>query len=237
MSASVTHTILDSGTGLYSFPDAARYIGAKPSELRRWLNGYEHTARDGRKTFLPPLWESEFQSPVFEGLGFRDLLELRFVHTFRECGVPVALIRATLDAAREDFDSAYPLTNETFRTDGRRIFAQEVEASGDINLTDPVKRQRVIEKVIGPSLRTGIEFDFHGRASRWFPMRNSKAIVFDPKRKFGQPILSDYDIPTIAIASAVKAENGDQALVARLFQVSRAAVRHAVAFETRSGGT
>lgn len=231
-----SHDILESGSGLYSFPDAARYIGAKPSELRRWLKGYEHTGRDGTKSFLPPLWESEIQSEEVEGLGFRDLLELRFVHTFRECGVSVALIRATLQAAREDFNSGYPLTNETFRTDGRRIFAQEVQASGDVALTDPVKRQRVIEKVIGPSLRAGIEFDFHGRASRWFPVRNSKSIVFDPKRKFGQPILTDYDVPTVAIASAVKAEKGDQALVARLFKVSRAAVRQAVAFEARSGG-
>lgn len=236
MSSSASHSIIETGSGLYSFPDAARYIGAKPSELRRWLHGYEHTGRDGIKTFLPPLWQSQIRSPDVDGLGFRDLLELRFVHTFRDAGVPLTLIRATLEAAREELKSAYPFTDETFRTDGRRIFAREVQASGDVHLIDLARKQHVIEKVVGPSLRAGIEFDFHGGAARWFPVRNSKSIVFDPKRKFGQPILSDYDVPTIAIASAVTAEGGDQALVSRIYRVSRVAVRHAVAFEARRGG-
>jgi hypothetical protein len=75
-----------------------------------------------------------------------------------------------------------------------------VEETGDATLVDIVKRQNVIQKVIGPSLREGVELDIQGEAMRWFPLRGSKAIVFDPARKFGQPILAEYDIPTIAIS-------------------------------------
>jgi uncharacterized protein (DUF433 family) len=215
---------------MYSFPDAARFIGAKPAELRRWLLGYEHGPPNGR-TYSEPLWQSQLSTFDIEGLGFKDLIELRFVHTFRESGVPLQLIRATLEAAKAEFRVDYPLTNRKFTTDGRRIFGRTVKSTGDIDLLDLCRRQHVIEKVIGPSLRSGIEFEWGG-AARWFPLR-TRAIVLDPARKFGQPILAEFDIPTVALWEAVQAEGGDVRRVAHYFEVTPAAVRAAIAFESR----
>lgn len=236
MNALVKLSPIENGLGLYSFPDAARYIGAKSSELRRWVLGYEHASARGDKSFSPPLWKSPVASLEIDGVGFKDLLELRFVRTFREAGVPLQLIRATLDTAKNEFGTSYPLTSETFKTDGRRIFLETIKASGDVDLIDLCRRQHVIERVIGPSLRAGIEFDWNGGAARWFPLPRSKAVVFDPNRKFGQPILADSGLPTVAIASAVAAEQGDEKRVAKLYGISAAAVRNAVAFEIRPGG-
>ncbi|HEV2682309.1 MAG TPA: DUF433 domain-containing protein [Rhodanobacter sp.] len=221
-----------SGVGIYSFADAARFIGGQSRELRRWLLGYTFKDRTGEQLFSAPLWNSQLADSEIEGLGFKDLMELRFVHTFRNEGVSMLLIRRTLEVARERLSTPYPFTCKKFRTDGKRIFMEVVEETGDESLVDVEKQQNVIQKVIGPSLREGVELDMQGEATRWFPLRNSKAIVFDPTRKFGQPILTEYDIPTAAISEAVKAEGGNEKRVAKLYDVPLIAIRKAVEFES-----
>lgn len=220
------------GVGIYSFADAARFIGAKPADLRRWMHGYSYSTRDGQD-YSAPLWDTQLADTDIDGLGFKDLIELRFVQTFRDAGVPLTLIRNTLIEAKERLSTPYPFTCKKFKTDGKRIFMEVVEKTGDESLVDVVKRQNVIAKIIGPSLREGVEHDMRGNAARWFPIKNSKAVVFDPARKFGQPILTEFGVPTAAISEAVKAEGGDQKLVARIYEVSIAAVKKAVEFENR----
>ena len=57
------------GIGVYSAPRAARLIGVKPDEVRRWLRGYRHH---------PALWKPQLPSQGDElRLGFLDLMELR----------------------------------------------------------------------------------------------------------------------------------------------------------------
>lgn len=221
------------GVGVYSYADAARFIGATPREIRRWTLGYTRKTRDGDLIFSTPLWSSQLANTDIEGLGFKDLIELRFVHAFREEGVSMPVIRRTLEVARERFSAPYPFTCKRFRTDGKRIFMEVVEETGDESIVDVEKQQNVIQKVIGPSLREGVELDMQGEASRWFPLKKSQAIVFDPERKFGQPILSEYDVPTIAILDAVRAEGGNKKRVANLFDVPLSAVRKALEFEAQ----
>lgn len=218
------------GVGLYSYADAARFIGGKPSELRRWVKGYE-SRRQGQRETHPPLWSSQWAGSDIDGIGFRDLIELRFVRTFVACGVPLNLIRRTIGELHERLGKEYPFTSTSFKTDGRRIFMELLDESGDAALVDVVKRQDVMRKVIAPSLRDGIELGIDDRAERWFPLKGSRAVVFDPKRSFGQPILSESGVPTIAIVEALHAEGGDERRVARLYDLPLAAVRKALTFE------
>jgi uncharacterized protein (DUF433 family)/DNA-binding transcriptional MerR regulator len=220
------------GVGIYSFSDAARYIGAKSRDLRRWMLGYSHNDKAGQETFSAPLWNGQLTESDIDGIGFKDLVELRFIRTFRDEGVSMPLIRRTLEVAQERLATPYPFTCKRFRTDGKRIFMEVIEETGDESLVDVEKQQNVIQKVIGPSLREGVELDMQGEAARWFPLRNSKAVVFDPTRKFGQPILTDYDIPTAAILEAVRAEDGNTKRVSRLFGIPPSAVNRALEFES-----
>lgn len=221
------------GVGIYSYADAARFIGAHPRDLRRWMNGYSYKSRGGDTEHSAPLWDGQLSETGIDGLGFRDLIELRFVHTFRNSGVPLALIRRTIEEARDSFDARYPFTSARFRTDGKRIFMEVIEESGDPSLVDVVKRQNVFGKVISPSLREGIELNLQDEAARWYPMRNSKVVVFDPDRSFGQPILADYGVPTAALVESFKAEDGDEKRVARMYEIPVSAVRKAIQFEKR----
>jgi uncharacterized protein (DUF433 family) len=220
------------GLGLYSYTDAARFIGARPAELRRWLKGYTRGGKE-QQTAHVPLWSPQWAGSGIDGIGFRDLIELRFVRTFVAGGVPLNLIRRTIDEVHQQLGKNYPFTSTTFKTDGRRIFMELLDASGDGALVDVVKRQDVIRKVIAPSLREGIELSIDDKAERWFPLKGSRAVVFDPQRSFGQPILADSGVPTAAVAEALQAEGGDAQRVARLYGISPAEVRKASAFERR----
>jgi uncharacterized protein (DUF433 family) len=221
------------GVGVYSFADAARLIGTESRELRRWMKGYT-TKRHGEKHEYEPLWHSQLSETEIDGIGFRDLIELRFVRLFVSAGVPLILIRQTIAELRERLGKEYPFTSTAFKTDGRRIFMDMLNENGDRALVDIVKRQDVMPKVIGPSLRDGVELNIDEEATRWYPLPKSKEVVLDPQRSFGQPILSDYGIPTIAIVEAVKAEGGNVKRVARIYEIPTAAVRRAMAFEDRA---
>jgi len=220
------------GLGIYSFADAARFIGAGSGELRRWMTGYTRT-RNGETHEYTPLWQPQLAGTEIEGVGFRDLIELRFIRIFVSAGVPLLLIRRAIEELQERLGKEYPFTSTQFKTDGRRIFMEMLDENGDQSLVDVVRRQNVMLKVIGPSLRDGVVLNVDEEATRWYPVSRSKAVVLDPERSFGQPILTASGVPTVAVANAVKAEGGDVGRVARLFEISISDARRAVAFEEK----
>ncbi|MCC8998982.1 MAG: DUF433 domain-containing protein, partial [Candidatus Contendobacter sp.] len=139
------------GTGLYTLGEIATFTQIPASQLRRWLRGY----RSGHQTYLP-LWTSELSdSPLPQALGFHDLLEVRVVHAFRQYGVSLPTIRCACQHAREYFKRSYPLTCQRFLTDGRNVFAEILEQTGEVEdtrLLDMVQKQYVFDKVVRPSL-------------------------------------------------------------------------------------
>ena len=165
-----------------------------------------------------------------ESRGLGDVYKGQFV----ACSVPLNLVRRTIVELNERLGKEYPFTSTSFKTDGRRIFMELVGDSGDAALVDVVKRQDVMRKVIAPSLRDGIELGIDDRAERWFPLKGSRAVVFDPQRSFGQPILSESGVPTIAIVEALRAEGGDERRVAKLYDLPLTAVKKALQFENRA---
>jgi uncharacterized protein (DUF433 family) len=222
------------GTGMYPLARAARLVGVESRTVRRWLKGYSWKYSDGRKA-SGPLWPLQYASDEeFAGeqvLGFHDLLELRTVARFIQQGVSLKVIRATIDVAREHLGD-YPLHSRRFVTDGRKIFLEAVERSGeDPKLLDVRKNQFAIDAVIRPSLLEGIEYGDNAHARRWFPVAKKRVIVLDPKVQFGEPIIADSGVPTDTLAAAFAAEGKDAARVARLYRVTPQAVKAAVAFE------
>jgi uncharacterized protein (DUF433 family) len=224
------------GGGLYPLTQAARLVGVEPRSVRRWLRGYSWRYREGVGS-SGPLWALQYAHDEELGreqvLGFHDLLELRAVSRFVGHGVPLIVIRATIEEAQKAL-GAYPLHTQRFRTDGKRIFLDAIErATGQRSLLDFKGRQLVFDEVIRPSLYEGIEYERTGAARRWFPVHGHKVIVLDPRVQFGEPIIADAGVPTDTIGAAVKAEGGDRKRVAKLYRVTPAAVNAAVRFESR----
>ncbi len=220
------------GTGLYSLPEASRLVGADLRSVRRWLLGYKRLYR-GEKRESAPLWKTQLSGEDLPEptIGFRDLLELRLVNAFAKHGVDLRVIRATADAARDMFHSDYPLTMRRFLTDGKGIFAEAVDAAGEVRMLDPRKAQFVFSTIVTPSLYAGIDYDGE-TARRWFPLGpTKKSIVIDPAKQFGAPIVTEAGIPTATLFAAFKAEGEDKGAVARIFDVRPRDVEAAVRYE------
>ena len=218
------------GIGLYSVAEAAALSGIPAVKIRRWLFGYTSNYQK-QEINHPGLWQTQVASHNIEGLGFHDLLEIRFVDAFREHGVSLQAIRAAAQHARDFFNSDYPFTCDRFRTDGRTIFAEILEETGDNALVDMVKKQYVFKQVIRPSLYKGIQYDAEGDASHWFPLGNrNKRVVLDPERAFGKPIVTDSGVPTDILYSAYLAEE-DINFVSNIYDVPVIDIEAAINFE------
>ena len=235
------------GRGVYSAKEGLRLLnfsrpGTTPSDrvsrstVVRWLRGYEHGGDTDlaktRKSFSPPLWRPDYDvadSDLIE-ISFRDLIELRFVKAFRDIGLSLIAIRDCYQRAAEEVRDERPFSTQRFRTDGKTIFLEITEGVKEGKLIDLRRRQNVFKTIVEPSLRD-LEFEA-STVARWFPLGiKQKAVVIDPSRSFGQPIVS-VGVPTEILANAVKVEGSVEA-VAALYDVPKGDVRSAIDFERR----
>ena len=228
MNEAAIHTLIPFDVGSYTAAEAARLLRTPVRNIRRWMAGYEHGPRDDRK-FSPPLWTSQlaFVDEQLE-IGFRDLIELRFVKAFVDAGVGLLAIRNCLARARECVQDDRPFSTRQFRTDGRTIFLETFEESKEPTLLDLKSRQYVFKRVFEESFK---DLDIEDDAvARWRPFNGKRSIVIDPTRSFGQPVAAEFGIPTIVLSDTAKAE-GSAARAAHLFNVPLSVVRDAIKFE------
>lgn len=218
------------GIGLYTVPEAARLSRVPYRTIRRWMLGYADQRGESARD-VPPLWRS--QVPKVDdtvGLSFLDLIEIRFVHAFRRHGVSLTVIRRTAERAYEIFGRDHPFTRTRFRTDGRSIFAEVLEETGQSGLLNVPASQYAFRQFIEPSLYASLEISDEDDVLRWYPDYPKRRVVVDPDRSFGRPIVVQGGVPTEILAQAARAEDSEQR-AAKLFDVSVTAVRAAIAFE------
>jgi uncharacterized protein (DUF433 family) len=216
------------GVGSYTVAEAARLLKVPAPNINRWLGGYSYGA-PGSQAKSPPLWTP--QLPANDRnleIGFRDLIELRFVDAFLKAGLSLSTIRRCLDYARQLVKSDRPFSTQRFRTDGRTILLESQNPSGEGELLDLKRHQYAMKQVIERSFK---DLDIEDDAVvRWRPFKGKNSIVIDPARAFGQPIAVASGIPTVALAQSVQAE-GSVERTARLYEVPVQVVRDAVKFE------
>jgi uncharacterized protein (DUF433 family) len=221
------------GRGVYSLADAAWLSGVPSRRIRRWTQGYRYIYR-GEVRESPPIIAALLprveDQPI---LDFADLLEVRFLNAFRTAGVGWRAIRIAADRAKQLLGRHHPFSTRRFKTDGRTILAEVIGIDGDPALLDLVRDQWAFERVLGPYLYAGIEFNQADEPTRWWPLGSGRAVVIDPARAFGAPIVVREGVPTRILANAVVAE-GSVSLAARLYEVSESAIQDAVVFEHRS---
>ena len=228
------------GKGAYSAVEGLRLLNFSRSGLpparrvsrntvARWLRGYSHGEDHTRHS--EPLWKPDYQNEDDHiELSFRDLIELRFVKTFRDLGIGLPAIRDCYRRAVEEVRDDRPFSTQRFRTDGKSIFLEITEKDHDGRMIDLKRRQQVFRTIIEPSLRD-LEFDA-STVSRWYPLgMRQRSVVIDPSRSFGRPIVR-RGVPTEILAAAVKIDGSIDA-VARLYEVPKAEIRSALEFEQR----
>lgn len=209
------------GVGIYAIPEAARITGVPPASIRRWLWGQE----------TRPLWHP--QLPVLDhsrALGFRDLIEIQFVHQFRQRGVSLQTIRRALDQATALFHESHPFSSLKFKTDGRNILAEVTEDPEDRSRIFDLMTGQYLLEIVFDRLYEGLEYSGLDELLRWWPLGKDRGVVLDPSRSFGRPIVASGGVPTAILAGAFKAEGSIEA-VADWYEVSPDAVRDALEYE------
>ena len=230
------------GTGIYSVPEAARLIDVPNRDIRRWLFGYHYRKTPGdvnSRVDIAPLWTTQLAGERFDEdvIGFRDLLELRFIREFMRNGVSLRVVRRCLSSARELYQVSHPMSLPKFMTDGRTIYAEAVsEEQNAASMVDLKSRQTVFKDIIKPSLYSGIEYDGN-EARKWYPERSikrSSPIVIDPSRQFGVPIIEHTGTPTNILFASYLAEGADhhaQFVTSRIYGIPAKHVEAAIRFE------
>jgi uncharacterized protein (DUF433 family) len=219
------------GVGLYTVPEAARLSRVRAERIRRWMLGYSYRDDKGGERPSPPVWAREIADADGLVVTFRDLLEIRFVDAFRRHNISWKVIRRSAEKAAEIYQTSHPFSTKRFRTDGRHIFADVAQASGDDSLLDLFNSQFAFKQIVEPFLMRGFEFSADAkRVVRWWPSGFRKRVVLDPMRSFGKPIISDRGIPTVTLAASYKAEESFER-VARWFETDVASVVAAVQYE------
>jgi uncharacterized protein (DUF433 family) len=213
--------------GVYTVPEASRLTRIAPARIRRWVRGYSF----GESGHSPPVWQR--QLPDVDGklaLGFKDLMELRFVNAFLEQGVTWKKLRQSAEQAANLVGSTHPFSTRRFKTDGKQIFAHLAEGAAE-PLMDLLLKQQVIYAVVAPRLFAGVEFD-DNEPLRWWPLGLQRRVVLDPLKQFGHSVVVPSNVPTTVLANAVRLEESAER-VARLYEVDIKAVRDAVEWERR----
>lgn len=218
------------GVGIYSVAEASRLTKVPATAIRHWLWGHRYAAK-GRVREAPPLWRPEL--PEIESskvLGFRDLIELQFIRTFRELGVSLQTIRKALAYAMRELEASYPFSSLRFKSDGKNILAEVVEDPEDRRkIFDVITGQYLLE-IVFDRLYEGLEYSKVEGLVRWWPLGKDRQVILDPKRDFGQPITAKEGVPTSILAQACSSQ-GSVIAVAKWFEVDPAAVEDALEFE------
>ncbi|MCD2166172.1 DUF433 domain-containing protein [Comamonas koreensis] len=230
-----------SGTGIYSVPEASKLIGVATRDIRRWLFGYNYLKTPGdelSRVYSKPLWKHELSAEEFDEdvIGFRDLIELRFIREFTRHGVSIPIIRRCLATASEMYGVTHPMSLPKFKTDGKTIYAEAAsEEDQENSLVDLKSRQSVFKAIIKPSLYEGLIYDANNEyANKWYPAGVKSPIVIDPSRQFGAPIIDSTGTPTSALFASFLAEGADAKAIditSRVFEVPAKSVQAAIRFE------
>jgi hypothetical protein len=224
---------ISAALGIYSVSDAARLTGVPSRQIRGWLLGYGQ--RKG-KAAAPPVLKRQHELREGElALGFLDLLEVDFLGRIvraaeRQGRSPSwKAIRTAAETARRVLKNEHPFAVRRIHTDGRRIFAEAQEETGDLALYDLVGDNFAIYDVLVDTFIASVSYE-GDVARQWTPNTRYPRIVVDPHRSFGRPIELTSGAPADALFDAWRGEKGNSAKVAAFFGTDEAGVDQAVRF-------
>jgi uncharacterized protein (DUF433 family) len=191
-------------TPAYPFIEAAHYLNMPVSTLRSWCVGQDYKVNGETRRFQPLI---ELDGEQKEGLSFLNLVEGHVLAAIRrKHDIPLPKVRAALAFIRARMNSARPLLQRSFQTDGVSLFVDEL--SSLVNVTS--EGQMEMRELLLAHLHR-IERDNAGLPVRLFPFTRSGTqereapVQIDPTIAFGRPALRGRSVPTAVLADRFKA--------------------------------
>jgi len=190
------------GVGIYTVSEAALLTGVSSRAIRGWLWGY----RGKSAKYQAPLWAP--QIPIVDdvkALGFRDLIEIKFVDHFRKRGMSLQYIRKVIDHATGLLSASYPLSSVKFKGLGKEIFAEVLEGTPEKKVVFDLYTGQILLSFMWDHLYDALEYSEFDELARWYPLGKDRRVVVDPRRSFGRPITPE-GVPTEVLSAALKTE-------------------------------
>jgi uncharacterized protein (DUF433 family) len=217
--------------GFYTPREAARLLQMPSARvIRSWLSGHTHSGAG-------PIIQRQYK-PIddIHEIGFLDLMEIRFVHHFRQQKISLQSLRRAAANARRELQQEHPFatSNVRFMADRKEIFLHTAEETGDDFLLNLMTNQIEIYEALEQILAKGVTFNPRSAvASRFVPLSDCPNVIVDPRIAFGRPVIAPQFVPTETLFSLWKAEDGDYRAVADWFHIGRDQAEEAIEFEVR----
>lgn len=221
-------------TPAYPASEAARILNLSVNTVRAWCFGQNYRSAAGApKRFQPVIEPADLKGRL---LSFANLCELHVLSAIRRSHkIPLPKVRESVEYLRTELDSARPLIDQQFHTNGIDLFVEH--ASRLLNVSR--QGQEALRGDFQQALAR-IERDRRGSPIRLFPFSRTslsdkeqpKAIVIDPRLSFGRPVLSSVAIRTDVIVGRFRA--GDSMMeMAKDYGVDEKEIEEALRFEQR----
>jgi uncharacterized protein (DUF433 family) len=220
--------------GFYTVPQAARLIRVgSTNRIYGWLRGYPDRQ-------IGPLIDRDYQ-PIAdnEELSFLDLMEVRFVETFREAGVKMRSLRIAAQRLGEELKTPHPFAHNRviLVADQVDVLVEEVLKDSAAKGEDPrlrslLTRNYVMYEAIKQGLKDGVRFDLDTQLTReWTPIPDRfPKITMRPQTAYGQPT-GPSRVPTGVLFDAWRAAKENADSVSHWYEVPLVEVLEAIAFE------
>jgi hypothetical protein len=186
----------------YRFREAALLVGRPAPTLRRWAVGNRRIYRE-QPTVDEPLIRVDGSTDRGElPLSFRNLLELRFLASYRT-DATLPAIRRALDYAADELGVERPLLELDFATHGRELFLRYAEDEWYF-----VNVSRRGQMAWPPAAATFVESLDHDEtehaAYRWWPLGRQRPVILDTRVNSGHPSTARSAVRTLAIAARAR---------------------------------
>ena len=197
------------GEGVFLTTDVSQILGLNYSRVRRWMREY---------------WPNyTFGDTDNQAINFKTLIEFYTFFHLRKKGLSVGAIHSYHEIIGKDLNTSYPFARN-ISTDGKSIW---YELLGNLIKADS-KKQFDLKPIIEPFLHK-IDFGNSDIAQRFFPVSDSKVIVVDPERQFGQPIINGTSIKAETLYNLYKGGEKKE-YIAELYGIKPAEVQQAIQY-------
>jgi hypothetical protein len=181
----------------YGFPEAARIVRKPPETIRRWSVGHSRKYR-GKPLTDRPLIQIDGDRHKLP-LSFLNLIELRFLTSYREAA-SLPAIRGALDYAARELGVERPLLEMEFKTHGRELFLRFAE--NDPYFLNATREGQFAWPAEAEDLVASLDYDEQEHAAyRWWPLGKRMPVLLDTRLNAGRPSTAESGVRTLAIAN------------------------------------
>jgi uncharacterized protein (DUF433 family) len=198
------------GEGIYSTQDVADILHLKYHSVKYLMKGYWQASTFGRERN--------------KTVNFLGLIEFYFYYYLRKRGLSAHKIKKIHQKLSQDFNTSYPFASLKLKTQEKEIW---VDYFGLLLKADG-KRQPSFREIVEPFLDQ-IEYGDDFLAQRFYPLKQTKNVVVDPKKQFGKPIVNGRGVRTEVIYRFYLGGESKES-ICKLYELDKTQVEDAILY-------